>query len=275
MPGPRDAARGADPTVTLGRHTLAAALVWHTVAEDSDLLEEVRDLASGDSGHGTAADLYVPRATAEIPQFALGASAEGLRAGQPSLAALLDLVLRDADGGTPDAAGAWRLDDGRYYVFLRRDGAILPDGDALFAREADARDHFLASLTPGGGPWHALHAPEAWSVAGAGTDTLEQVLGNALPPPRRVAVLRPVASNTMRRAGLAAGVALLVALTAWHQQGRIVDGANALMIRAGVKAQPAPPAPPPPPEARSLLRLRLLPPPPALAGAPRAMLPFG
>jgi hypothetical protein len=212
-------------TVKIGQETFAVGLFWQAAPSVPAAIREARIVAVQTE---IAADLFAVRRLGQ-PQFGLGTTRAEHKPKMPSLAAVLANALAEASW-----AGVFETEDGWVYVAVRK-GAIMPDGDALYRSEDEARNRLREDLSVGG--WEAVFAPPGWMITDARDESLEDLCGRT-----RDGRLMPVATSRLRP--------LLVA-------GAIVGGGLAvwLIVVPGQEAPPAPavpdvpvaPPPPPPP----------------------------
>src|SRR5271154_6126190 len=152
--------------VTVGRRPYAVGLYW----ENSPSGRVAQTAKEAASQPGQQADFYAVRGsgkTTRVPQFGLGQSGVGHKAGMPVFAA----CLANQQGGS--WAGAFRLREGTV-VTVVRDDLIVPDGDQFYLNESDARDRLLQEVGFGG--LQRIYAPEAWAIAGADSMPLSLLL---------------------------------------------------------------------------------------------------
>lgn len=217
---PPSGAAGATPVIRIGRETFAAGLFWQPVPTVAVAAREARIVASREE---IGADLFCVRRQG-VPQFALGQTRSGHRPGMRSIAAAL------ANGvGQSDWTGAFPVEGVWLFVMVRK-GAIMPDGDLLFADEAAARAHMDQELGANAG--QQLFAPTAWCLAGSRSETLPDLLSRA-----RDARLRPVVRRT--RIPLVVVTALLAG-----GAGLWVASEQRTPAVPDVPVQPPPPPPP-------------------------------
>lgn len=183
--------------VHVGRRAYAVGLYWENSPEGR-VAKTAREAARQP---GQNADFFAIRSgnkEGRVPQFGLGQSGAGYKAGLASFAACL------ANQQPGAWAGAFRLREGIAVVVVR-DDLIVPDGDLLFADENDARDRLLQELSFGG--LQKVYAPEAWSLPNADTMPVTLLLNE-----RHDVVLRSttIPKNVVIGAAVAAGLFLLV-----------------------------------------------------------------
>ena len=143
--------------VTVGRRQYAVGLYWEN-SPSGRVAQAAKEAAAQP---GQQADFYAVRGsgkTERVPQFGLGQSNVGHKAGMPSFAA----CLANQQGGS--WAGAFRLREG-VVVTIVRDDLIVPDGDQFYANENEARDRLLQEIGFGG--LQRIYAPEAWGIPAA------------------------------------------------------------------------------------------------------------
>ena len=152
---------------TVGKRPYAVGLYWENSPSGGRVSQIAKEAARQP---GQQADFYAVRGgnkEGRVPQFGLGQISAGHKAGMPSIAG----CLANQQGGS--WVGAFRLREGTVITVVR-DDLILPDGDQLYANEAEARDRLLQEIGFGG--LGRTFAPESWAIPGADTMPLSLLL---------------------------------------------------------------------------------------------------
>ncbi|MEA1938884.1 MAG: type 4b pilus protein PilO2 [Pseudomonadota bacterium] len=150
--------------VTVGGVAYAAGLFWEPADDPSMVVREARTVARTE---GVDADCLVVRAS-QPPQYGLGWRSVGHTPGLRPLA----VAMTEAVGG--NFVGVFKLDEGWWFGLSRND-LILPDGDALYADEEMARQHFEREYAemPEDIP---AYAPEHWGIPGTRPTEIEDLI---------------------------------------------------------------------------------------------------
>jgi len=196
--------------VTVGRRQYAVGLYWEN-SPSGRLAQTAKEAARQP---GQQAEFYALRSGAKngrVPQFGLGQSAAGHKAGMPAFAACL------ANQQPGSWAGAFRLREG-IVVTVVRDDLVVPDGDQFFVNEHEARDRLLQEVGFGG--LQRIYAPEAWSISGADSMPVSLLLDE-----RRDVRLRPVEipKKMILIGALAAGLLLVVLAGGWYYNEKMAE----------------------------------------------------
>jgi hypothetical protein len=191
--------------VKVGRRIYAVGLFWQP--SPSGRVAQAAREAAQQPGQNT--DFYCARPASKnvaIPQYGLGQSSMGHKAGMPTLAASL------ANAQPGSWAGAFRLREGTWFVVVR-DDLIAPDGDVLFESDDAARDRLLQEVSLGG--VQRVYAPDSWSVPGSDPTPLPLLLQD-----RVECRLQPVRLPTklLIYGAVAGGVVLLLIFLALQWQ---------------------------------------------------------
>jgi hypothetical protein len=184
--------------VKVGRRDYAVGLYWQP-SPSGRVAQAAREAAQQP---GQQADFYCVRSASKnvaIPQYGLGQSSVGHKAGLPTLAASL------ANVQPGSWAGAFRLREGTWVVVVR-DDLIAPDGDTLFDNDDAARDRLLQEVSLGG--VQRIYAPDGWSVPGSDPTPLPLLLQD-----RAESRLQAVAVPVKLLMYGAAAIAIIVLLT--------------------------------------------------------------
>jgi hypothetical protein len=208
--------------IRVGHEAFAAGLFWQPAPTAASAAREARIVSSRAE---LGADLFCVRRRG-VPQFGLAQRSQGHRPGLRALAAAVADCR--AEGSW---VGVFPVPERWLYLAVRK-GAIMPDGDLLFEREEDARQHLAQDLVPG--EWEAVFAPAAWAVPDSRPLALSETVS-----PMVDARLRPV-SRRWGRPLLWAAVVLAGGAGLW-----LTMGTGPAERKDPVPVTPAPPPPPP------------------------------
>lgn len=195
----------ATGVVTVGRKQYVSGLYWENSPTGS-ISQAAKEAARQP---GTHADFFATRSgnkQGRVPQFGLAQSAEGVKAGMPSLAACM------ANQQPGSWIGAFRLREGVGLIIVR-DDLIVPDGDQFFIDEVEARDRLYQEMGIGG--FQKIYAPEAWGVPGADSMPITLLLNE-----RADVRLHMVALSQQAKIGIIGGFVLLLSVlgVGWYIQ---------------------------------------------------------
>lgn len=186
-------------TVVIKKVKYAVGLVWQPLQDPDNPSPEIREAMETDAD----ADLYCLRITAS-PQYGLGRTSMGHRAGELSLAATIASALSDQTS----VCGVFKVEEGWYFVAVRND-LILSENDVLFKTEEEAEAAFFRMMSVP--DWDLRIVPSNWNVEGAVTRTIESVVRDA-----RVRVrLEELGAKKKNQILLVIGVVLVIALVAF------------------------------------------------------------
>lgn len=152
--------------VTVGGKKYAVGLYWQ-VTDTSNAAKAARAAAVQP---GAAADFFCVRpgnSKGRNPQFGLGEAKAGHAWNMPTAAATL------ANRQPGSWAGVFMVPEGVWFVEVR-DDLIAPEGDILFADEAEAMSR-LQDVTAQGG-LEKIYAPATWAIPGAEASSLISLL---------------------------------------------------------------------------------------------------
>ncbi len=152
--------------ITVGGKKYAVGLYWQ-VSDTSNAAKAARIAAQQP---GTTSDFYCVRAgnnKGRVPQFGLGESHLGHKWNMPSAAASL------ANRQPGSWAGVFMVPEGAWFVEVR-DDLIAPEGDMLFADEAEAMGRIQEASARGG--LEKIFAPPSWAIPGAEGSSLPSLL---------------------------------------------------------------------------------------------------
>lgn len=144
----------------------AAGLYWQP-SPDGDVAKSARIAAQLPSYQADFFCVRPPKKVQPVGQFGLGVASAGHRAGMPSLAACL------ANQVPGSWAGAFRADDGVYFIAVR-DDLVDPDGDAAFTNEFEAQARLEQEISRGG--FANIYCPSEWGVSGSQPASLPLLL---------------------------------------------------------------------------------------------------
>jgi Pilin accessory protein (PilO) len=200
--------------VTVGRRQYAVGLYWEN-SPSGRVAQAAREAARHP---GQQADFYALRAGTKdgrVPQFGLGQSSAGHKAGMAVFAACL------ANQQPGSWAGAFRLRDG-VVVIVVRDDLIVPDGDQYFENESEARDRLLQEIGFGG--LQRVYAPEAWAIPAADSMPISLLLDE-----RRDVKLRLVniPKRTIIIGSSLVAVLVIILAVSWYIQEKDAEEAAA------------------------------------------------
>ncbi len=211
-------------TVRIGKERLAAGLFWQPAPTAAMAAREARIVAARAE---LGADLLCVRRSG-TPQFGLGQKRVGHRVGMRAAAASLANAVEERSWvGVFQAGEAW------LYVVVRKD-TVMPDGDLLFASEAEASKRLQDELVDGG--WDAVFAPAEWQIPGARCDVAAELIRTG-----GDARLRPVARLPSMPLMVGLGLAS-VSLAGWNLLAPSANPPPAAVPE--VPVAPPPPAPP-------------------------------
>ncbi len=164
--GEEEAPWGA--TMTVGNTVYAASIFWQPLQDPDNPLPEVRETAENVLDN---ADLYVVRPSG-MPQYGLGISSEGHRAGMPVAA----LGLVDTFSDVPSSVSVFKVPEGWWFIAVRND-LILSEEDMLFLREEDAKKNFISMMAVP--DWGRKIAPASWEIEGTEELDIGEVLAKS------------------------------------------------------------------------------------------------
>ncbi len=182
--------------ITVGGKKYAVGLYW----EVSDSTNAARAARQAAAQSEPKADFYCVRAgnnKGRAPQFGLGDEKLGHKWGMPTAAATL------ANRQPGSWAGVFVVPEGVWFIEVR-DDLIAPEGDVLFADEAEAMGRLQETSARGG--LERIYAPASWAIPGAEASSLASLLSG-----KADVRLTPVKiPKKVIMAGMAAAAAMVV-----------------------------------------------------------------
>ena len=155
-------------TFEFGKRTFVSGLFWQPLPGHTLQLRkaELRKM-SEEQGF----DLVVQR-TSGIPQAGFAATADGIRSGMLSVAAMVSKSLEMANRDRSFLC-AMPIPNGQWVYVAQREGVLLHDGDLLGSEEiVQARMMNDLSLIE----WQTVFAPEQWGIPGSQERRFEDLL---------------------------------------------------------------------------------------------------
>ena len=114
------------PTIVVNNTTYAVSLFWQPLQDTSDPYPEVQETVDN---FMEGADLFCLR-QGTSPQYGIGNSTEGHKAGLPSAAASIAEIFQDK----PSSVAVFEVDEGWWFIAIRND-LILSEEDFLYLDE--------------------------------------------------------------------------------------------------------------------------------------------
>lgn len=186
--------------VSVGGKAYAVGLYWQV----SDTPSAAKAAKVAARQPGAFADFFCVRAGSakgRAPQFGLGEHRLGHRWNMPSAAASL------ANRQPGSWAGVFVVPEGVWFIEVR-DDLIAPEGDLVFADEAEAMGRLQEASARGG--LEKIYAPASWAIPGAESRSLTSLLSGS-----GDARLRPVKlPPKVVKAALGGGVGLVLLIIA-------------------------------------------------------------
>ncbi len=152
--------------ITISGIKYAAGLYWQP-SPDAKVAAAARATAKQ---AGYQADFYCvrpPTKAQPVGQFGLGLASAGHKSGMPVAAACL--AYQQPGSWT----GGFRVPEGIWFITVR-DDLVDPDGDMLFADEAEAQAHVEQEIARGG--LVRIFCPPEWGVPGSESTSLPSLL---------------------------------------------------------------------------------------------------
>ncbi len=193
--------------ISVGGKGYAVGLYWQV----SDTPNAAKSARVAARQPGAFADFFCVRpgnAKGRAPQFGLGEQRLGHKWNMPSAAASM------ANVQPGSWAGVFVQPEGAWFIEVR-DDLIAPEGDVMFADEAEAMSRLQETSAHGG--LERIFAPAEWAIPGAESRSLSLLLSG-----KAVARLQPVRLPTKVIKGIVGGVVILaimiVGLVFWLNQ---------------------------------------------------------
>lgn len=189
--------------LSIGSKSYAVGLYWQV----SDIPNAAKAAKMAARQPGAFADFYCVRhgnTRGRAPQFGLGEGRLGHRWFMPSAAASL------ANRHPGSWAGVFLVPEGVWFIEVR-DDLIAPEGDLMFADEAEAMGRLQEASARGG--LEKIFAPTAWAIPGAESRSLQSLLSGSAD-----ARLAPVKLPPFVIKGVLAAVvilAILIGVSLW------------------------------------------------------------
>jgi hypothetical protein len=183
--------------ITVGGKKYAVGLYW----EVSDSRSAAKAARQAAQQPGSKSDFYCIRpgnAKGRAPQFGLGEGQLGHAWNMPTAAATL------ANRQPGSWSGVFMVPEGVWFIEVR-DDLIAPEGDVLFADEAEAMTRLQEVSARGG--LERIYAPPSWAIPGAEASSLPSLLSG-----KGDARLQPVKIPRKLIMGVLAGIIALVVL---------------------------------------------------------------
>lgn len=143
------------PTIVVNNTTYAVTLFWQPLQDVNDPYPEVQETVDN---FMEGADLFCLR-QGTSPQYGIGNSTEGHKAGMPSAAAAIAERFQDK----PSSVAVFEVDEGWWFIAIRND-LILSEEDMLYLNEEDAKRAFYAMMAVP--DWGRKIAPASWEIEG-------------------------------------------------------------------------------------------------------------
>ena len=143
------------PTIVVNDTTYAVTLFWQPLQDTNDPYPEVQETVDN---FMEGADLFCLR-QGTSPQYGIGNSTEGHKAGMPSAAAAIAELFHDK----PSSVAVFEVDEGWWFIAIRND-LILSEEDMLYLNEEDAKRAFYAMMAVP--DWGRKIAPASWEIEG-------------------------------------------------------------------------------------------------------------
>lgn len=185
------------PTMVVNDTTYAVTLFWQPLQDTNDPYPEVQETVDN---FMEGADLFCLR-QGTSPQYGIGNSTEGHKAGMPSAAAAIAELFQDK----PSSVAVFEVDEGWWFIAIRND-LILSEEDMLYLNEEDAKRAFYAMMAVP--DWGRKIAPASWEIEG----TEEVDLWDILKAPGSSKLMHINKSQRQKTKLIAIGAGVLVLL---------------------------------------------------------------
>lgn len=183
-------------TITVNDTTYAVSLFWQPLQDTNDPFPEVQETVDNVM---EGADLFCIRQDSS-PQYGIGNSVEGHKAGMPSAAAAIADIFSDKSS----SVAVFEVDEGYWFIAVRND-LILSEEDILYLNEEDAKRAFYAMMAVP--DWGRKIAPASWEIEG----TEEADLFDILKEPHGSKLMR-IDKARQQKTKIIIGVAALLVL---------------------------------------------------------------
>lgn len=178
----------------------ATSLFWQPLQDMNDPVPEVLETVSNVM---EGADLFCVR-KGTSPQFGIGKSSEGHKAGMPSAAAAIATAFQDK----PSSVAVFEVEEGWWFIAVRND-LILTEEDVLYLNEEDAKRSFMSMMAVP--DWGRKIAPAGWHVDGT-----EEVMISDVLRPSGSKLIRIDKNRKTKMRLMIGGAALLVLIVAYN-----------------------------------------------------------
>lgn len=188
------------PTIVVNNTTYAVTLFWQPLQDTNDPYPEVQETVDN---FMEGADLFCLR-QGTSPQYGIGNSTEGHKAGMPAAAAVIAELFQDK----PSSVAVFEVDEGWWFIAIRND-LILSEEDMLYLNEDDAKRAFYAMMAVP--DWGRKVAPASWDIEGTEEVDLWDLLKSS--GSSKLMHINKAARQKMKMIAIGAGV--LVLLLGW------------------------------------------------------------
>lgn len=185
------------PTIVVNDTTYAVTLFWQPLQDTNDPYPEVQETVDN---FMEGADLFCLR-QGTSPQYGIGNSTEGHKAGMPSAAAAIAEKFQDK----PSSVAVFEVDEGWWFIAIRND-LILSEEDMLYLNEEDAKRAFYAMMAVP--DWGRKIAPASWDIGGTEEVDLWDILKS--PGASKLMHINKNQRQKMKMAAIGAGVLVLL-----------------------------------------------------------------
>ncbi len=185
------------PTIVVNNTTYAVSLFWQPLQDTSDPYPEVQETVDN---FMEGADLFCLR-QGTSPQYGIGNSTEGHKAGLPSAAASIAEIFQDK----PSSVAVFEVDEGWWFIAIRND-LILSEEDFLYLDEEDAKRAFYAMMAVP--DWGRKIAPASWEIEGTEEVDLWDILKS--PSGSKLMHINKAQRQKMRLLTIGAGLLVLL-----------------------------------------------------------------
>jgi len=186
-------------TIVVNNTTYAVSLFWQPLQDTNDPYPEVKETVENVM---EGADLFCLR-SGTSPQYGIGNSTEGHKAGMPSAAAAVAEIFQDRSS----SVAVFEVDEGWWFIAVRND-LILSEEDILYLNEEDAKRAFFAMMAVP--DWGRKIAPASWEIEGTEEVDLWKILKNP-----GMSKLMHISKSNQKTKLIAIGAGLLVLLVGY------------------------------------------------------------